>query len=508
MSASEALGNRTARTTIAPALAPALTIQLSEAVMPDRSTIPERPSSSTPEFESRFPRRLLFAGAAAGLAGTAVVASASPAEAAPTTTAWLLGGNTGVTTTGTNFLGPTNAGAPLIFKTKADAASSLSEKMRLTPVGRLGLGVTNPTARFDTTSSGTAIQGKSTSSNSSGRGVSGSSVNGYGVEGLSNKYIGVFGQGPSAGVWGDSGLYGVVGQANTYGGRFSGGSIGSYNEGEGYGVYGTGGTTGVGVYGQGTTGVSGYCSNTSGNAISGSGGVYGVYGANASTAGVRGDSNYVGVWGQGYNYGVYGVATATAGTSFGVYGHSPNGYAVYAAGDAIVTGTLSKSAGSFKIDHPLDPDNKWLSHSFVESPDMMNVYNGNVTTDAGGTATVDLPSYFGALNRDFRYQLTVIGDFAQAVVSKEVENNSFAIRTDKPKVKVSWQVTGIRQDAYAAEHPIVVETPKSKDDAGTRLFVPKGSGAKAAQTAPPAPSAVTLTGPPAAAAKLLSPAAN
>ena len=86
-------------------------------------------------------------------------------------------------------------------------------------------------------------------------------------------------------------------------------------------------------------------------------------------------------------------------------------------GDVSVSGTLTKGGGSFKIDHPLDPANKYLSHSFVESPDMMNIYNGNVTTDANGEATVALPAYFAALNRAFRYQLTVIGQFAQAIVA-------------------------------------------------------------------------------------------
>lgn len=79
------------------------------------------------------------------------------------------------------------------------------------------------------------------------------------------------------------------------------------------------------------------------------------------------------------------------------------------AGNLNVTGKLTKGSGSFKIDHPLDPANKYLSHSFVESPDMMNVYNGNITTDRHGLATITLPDYFEALNRDFRYQLTVIG---------------------------------------------------------------------------------------------------
>ncbi|HEY3244913.1 MAG TPA: hypothetical protein VGM03_16350 [Phycisphaerae bacterium] len=153
-----------------------------------------------------------------------------------------------------------------------------------------------------------------------------------------------------------------------------------------------------------------------------------------------------------------------------------NSYAIYAAGgnshfadDVDVTGTLSKGAGSFKIDHPLDPENQYLYHSFVESPDMMNIYNGNVVTDENGTATVELPAWFEALNRDFRYQLTVIGQFAQAIVAEEVSGNRFAIRTDKPNVKVSWQVTGIRHDAYAAAHRIPVEQDKPAAARGAYL---------------------------------------
>jgi hypothetical protein len=142
----------------------------------------------------------------------------------------------------------------------------------------------------------------------------------------------------------------------------------------------------------------------------------------------------------------------------------------YFAGNLHVTGNVSKGGGSFKIDHPLDPENKTLSHSFVESPDMMNVYNGNITTDAHGMATIILPEYFDALNRDFRYQLTVIGQFAQAIVAKEIRCNRFTIRTNKPGVKVSWQVTGIRQDAWANAHRIPVEEQKPDKERGMYLY--------------------------------------
>ena len=139
------------------------------------------------------------------------------------------------------------------------------------------------------------------------------------------------------------------------------------------------------------------------------------------------------------------------------------------SGNLTISGMLVKGAGSFKIDHPLDPANRYLYHSFVESPDMMNVYNGNIVTDSKGMATVFLPDYFEALNRDFRYQLTVIGQFAQAIVGQEITGNRFIIKTDKAGVKVSWQVTGIRHDAYADAHRIQVEEDKPLQEQGHYL---------------------------------------
>jgi len=147
-----------------------------------------------------------------------------------------------------------------------------------------------------------------------------------------------------------------------------------------------------------------------------------------------------------------------------------DGYAGYFSGNVQITGNLAKGGGSFKIDHPLDPENKYLYHSFIESPDMMNIYNGNITTDASGQAVVELPSYFEALNRDFRYQLSVIGTFAQAIVAEEISNNRFTIKTSAPGVKVSWQVTGVRQDAYANKHRIPVEELKNENERGHYLY--------------------------------------
>jgi hypothetical protein len=168
--------------------------------------------------------------------------------------------------------------------------------------------------------------------------------------------------------------------------------------------------------------------------------------------------------------GVAGYCTSSnTGFSIGIFGQATGGDPSYAgafAGNVDVDGTLTKNAGSFKIDHPLDPANKYLSHSFVESPDMMDIYNGNVELDAAGEAWVELPEWFEALNQDFRYQLTCIGAFAPVYVADGVSGNRFHIAGGRPGLSVSWQVTGIRHDPYAEAHRIPVEEAKTAREQG------------------------------------------
>lgn len=202
-----------------------------------------------------------------------------------------------------------------------------------------------------------------------------------------------------------------------------------------------------------------------------------VYGDDTSSSAAG-----IGVLGLTYNgTALLGVGVSTSGIGVqggsdsaggvGVYGYGFTGvsWAGWFQGDVNVTGNLSKAGGSFKIDDPVDPANKYLYHSFVESPDMKDMYDGTATTDASGNATIQLPKWFQALNRSFRYQLTPIGQFAQAIVATEVENNQFTIKTDKPYVKVSWQVTGTRHDAWANAHRIPVEVEKPKEERGFYL---------------------------------------
>ncbi|UOQ99430.1 hypothetical protein MUN81_08015 [Hymenobacter sp. 5317J-9] len=164
-------------------------------------------------------------------------------------------------------------------------------------------------------------------------------------------------------------------------------------------------------------------------------------------------------------------------------------------GNLFVSGTLSVSgAKAFQIDHPLDPENKFLFHSCVESPDMMNIYNGNAKLDAQGRATVELPSYFEALNQDFRYQLTSVGaPGPNLYVAERVHGNQFRIAGGTPGAEVSWQVTGIRHDANANQHRLVPEVAKSPEQRGHYL-TPEAFGLPASRGMSAASGNTSLAG--------------
>jgi hypothetical protein len=307
-----------------------------------------------------------------------------------------------------------------------------------------------------------------TNSTETGRGVIGwataTSGSTYGVYGRSSSTSGTGAYGYAVATSGNT--YGVFGQSNsTSGTGVSGYAVAT--SGYTYGVFGgSQSSSGTGVLGRASA-TSGFAHGVYGESNSTSGfGVMGLATASSgTTCGVRGLSSSTS------GTGVYGRGSASSGVTYGVYGEvdSPGGYAGYFNGDTHVAGTLTKTSGSFKIDHPLEPDKKYLYHSFVESPDMMNIYNGNVSLDEKGEAQVELPAWFEALNRDFRYQLTTVGGFAPVYIAEQIRDNRFKIAGGEPGMVVSWLVTGIRQDAWAEAHPISVEEDKPEDEVGTYL---------------------------------------
>ncbi len=350
---------------------------------------------------------------------------------------------------------------------------------------------------YGTSATGTGVRGSAsapqgaglwgTATGDNGYGVFASADHGasaYGVYGTSATGTGVRGSASApqgAGLWGtatgDNG-FGAFASANK--GTSAYGVLGQ--SADGFGVAGVS-TTGAGVKGTSSGGPAGRFSSGGADAVlvenTASGrGLHATapadYAVLAETTGgqaaVRGVSlsNTHGVDGQSANG--FGVV-ASSDTSYGLYATTgnPNSYAAYVNGKAWFTGAITKAGGGFKIDHPLDPGAKYLYHSFVESPDMKDIYDGVVTTDADGRAVVELPAWFEALNRDFRYQLTVIGRFAQAIVEEKVADNRFVIRTNLANVEVSWQVTGIRRDAWAEANRLPVEEDKPAVEQGTYL---------------------------------------
>ena len=295
---------------------------------------------------------------------------------------------------------------------------------------------------------------------------------------LSNAGAGpaVLGESTSHGGVGVEGYTGVSASAAVFGHTMGTNSLGLKGESRnGTGVVGMSEAAGqYGVWGKNWVGYGAYGVSTSAD-YSGVGGENtsgaGVSGKSSTGNGVQGESGKWGVYGKGGStkWGVLGTPNEAVA---GISGTGANGSAGYFDGKVQVTGTISKGGGSFKIDHPLDPEHRYLSHSFVESPDMKNIYDGTVVTDDRGFATVTLPEWFDALNRDFRYQLTVLGggdDWVHARVAAEISDNAFRIQTSAPLTKVSWQVTGIRKDPFAEQNRIPVEEVKPDAEQGSYL---------------------------------------
>jgi hypothetical protein len=256
-------------------------------------------------------------------------------------------------------------------------------------------------------------------------------------------------------------------------------------------------TSSFGVQGSSVSSLGVFGQSSSGSGMEGiSDSNIGIVGVSATTAGVFGLSQGSQSTSTGFGPdGVVGESLSSFGTGVVAINTDPSGDALLAinqgdsagpaaffVGSVTVAGNLSKSSGSFQIDHPLDPSHKYLYHSFVESPDMMNIYNGLITLDANGQAAITLPDWFESLNQDFRYQLTAIGaPGPNLYVAEKISNNSFKIAGGQPGMEVSWQVTGVRHDAWANAHRIPVEVDKPAGEQGSFIH-PELFGAPLSQS--------------------------
>ncbi len=307
-----------------------------------------------------------------------------------------------------------------------------------------------------------AIEGSSNSVNQYTSGVAGY-YDGYG------QGVGVYGAVYDAASQGIAGVMGVNNRTNGgWGveGQGFNGVVGQSNYGTGFGVYGSnsnaiGANNGVGTLGDGFYGVWG---QTGGSVTNGTAGVFGMNARIDGGWGVEGQgfNGVVGMTVEGQGYGVYGENSST-GTTYnnigtaglgwvGVFGETNDfstGFGVYANGDLGSSGTKA-----FIIDHPLDPENNFLRHTCIESPEVLNMYRGTVQLNSKGKATVHLPDYFETININYSYHLTPIGSAAPNLyIEREIENNSFTMAGGVANMKVSWTVYSERNDPYMKKYP-------------------------------------------------------
>ncbi|HEX8696573.1 MAG TPA: DUF6519 domain-containing protein [Longimicrobium sp.] len=239
-------------------------------------------------------------------------------------------------------------------------------------------------------------------------------------------------------------------------------------------------------------GVSAYATGADGSKT----GVWGYAGGDqGGKTGVQGIAS-----GLGSNkYGVIGQANGDGGTNYGVYGQAYGAggavnWAGYFQGNVHVTGTLSKGAGSFLIDHPLDPENRVLRHNFVESPEYLCLYRGKVTLGKDGAATVAMPEYFKALTDEAgaTVQLTPIGARPFLASYEWSRGNDAIIIHGDPGADVSWLVIADRDDPAikVLRQPVEEAKDGSQFAAGEYLYPDAYPRRKGKRPASPVPEAL------------------
>ncbi len=362
---------------------------------------------------------------------------------------WNLTGNAG-TNAATNFVGTTDK-RPLVIRTSG------VERARILPNGYLGLGTPVPGARLTVAKGGAFINGVSV-------GIDAPGINyayEYETVGVADPRWNLRLQSPGSIFFHTGGNPPAQNVVVTAGGRVG---VGTASPGARVTAEDVGPSRG-GALDQAA--IVGRMSNPA--PVGNGGETAGVRGVNDEGHGVQGQSvSSVGVEG-------------TSQTSTGVFAESASGIGLWArtisgtlagffSGNVHVNGSLSKTGGGFAIDHPLDPENRYLNHSFVESSERKNLYDGVAVLDDEGRAEVALPEWFAALNRELRYQLTAIGAPAPSLhVAREAADGGFAIAGGAGGQKVSWQVSGIRNDVWARANPLEVEDAKTGDERGRYL---------------------------------------
>jgi hypothetical protein len=115
-------------------------------------------------------------------------------------------------------------------------------------------------------------------------------------------------------------------------------------------------------------------------------------------------------------------------------------------GDVAVKGSFYAYTKYFRIAHPSRDDHELL-HSSLEGPEIGVYYRGRGKL-VGGTATIQLPSYFEALTRPEgrTVQLTPLGKEPYLLSAEEIVDGTLVVHGSVPAGEFCWQVIAIRAD--------------------------------------------------------------
>jgi len=123
---------------------------------------------------------------------------------------------------------------------------------------------------------------------------------------------------------------------------------------------------------------------------------------------------------------------------------------VRADGDTTIAGALSKSSGTFDIEHPVR-DGWRLRHSFIEGPQADLIYRGQVVLDSGGTASVDLDDAAGMTSGTWAALCRDPWSIASCPNGEPItwqQTGSMLTVTGEPGSVAMWIVIAERQDDH------------------------------------------------------------
>jgi hypothetical protein len=133
-------------------------------------------------------------------------------------------------------------------------------------------------------------------------------------------------------------------------------------------------------------------------------------------------------------------------------------------------GNLTAATKNFRINHPLDPERRFLIHACLEGPENAVYYRGQGRLE-GGHARVQLPDYFEALARPDGRTVIVTScceenEPISVLAASGIVNGAFNVRAAddrNPEQLFYWEVKAVRADV----EPLETEEHKGEDRSTT-----------------------------------------